>query len=252
MSRRTSRLTASAALAVLTLTVTACGSAEPTATAEERAATTSAAPEPAGPVVAEASVPVLPSGGTVADAIAELGDDAVRAGYDEMVAVATQNFDPDTFIADGNNTVDDLAPVLARVSPETVGELRAAAQGCLDAVREDCLSTWALAWFDVGTSATPYTFMPDGSFVVEQSVSDPDAWIEDGAEPRLVVRFTHTAKARVMDAGAPMGMLMVRELTYALIPAPEGSGHRWLIDGMSFDLDASDTVDPFTFEETAA
>jgi hypothetical protein len=184
----------------------------------------SAARTAAAPSVSVASVATPPRDPVATEAF---GATSVRTAYDEMVELATSDaWDPSFFAWTGHNTADLL-------TPDT--------QSCRDVA--------GLAWFDMGAPEEQLTYHPDGSFVTEQSVTEPLVWVEDGGPERLVIAFRHDSRVELLSNGDPVVFHMGRDLTYALVAAPQGTRHRWLIDG--YDVQISDLVptDPGTGTE---
>jgi hypothetical protein len=236
---------------LLALAATACGSSEPSATAEASASTSAQpTPEPQGPRIAGAAVAEFPDDLFSRDAGATFGEDAVRAAYDEMVEFATTlSFDPDYFLDDGDNTLADLEPVVARFTPEKAEGVRTHAQNCL--MGNDCEQFWKLAYADLGSSEQPYAFMPDDTFVVQQAITAPEVFIPEGPGGEIVVTFTHEAEVHVLVGGAPHRLGMTRAAEYSLVPAPEVSDHRWSITTVYARFDGSD-IAPLAADQPAA
>jgi hypothetical protein len=137
--------------------------------------------------------------------------------------------------------------VLAPLAPEHVEQVRHAAQDCLKAVSKGCYDTWTLAFFDIGLGEDKNTYMDDGSFVIEQSITDPRVYVDDTNSNRLGVEFHHSAKVRVVRNGTPIGLLMERSLVYGLVRAPTGGADQWVVDSASAEFEGSAEADPFTF-----
>ena len=228
MSRRPSRLVACTPLAVMVLTLTACGSGEPPATA---AAPTTAEPAvaevtpeaPAGPTITEPTVAPLQIDGSVFNLY---GQEMVETAYDEVVELATDlAFNPDSFFRDGNNSSADLAPVLERLVPGQAEFLRGKADACVSGDSDACGSVMGIVFFDFGTDEQPYTYRDDLDFVSEQSVTNPTAVgvIPDLGTSYLELSFDHTATVRFMINSTPAVVTMTRHLTFNLEPTPSVS-----------------------------
>src|SRR5215218_8784477 len=135
MSPATRALTAALGPA-LVLALTACGGDDtPRAAAQSPSATTSAEPAaevPAGPKVAEPTVAPLQIDDSASDVYG--GQEMVETAYGEVVDLVTDlGLDPDFYLLDGDNTADDLAPLMARLTSEQAAFLRTQADGCLAA-----------------------------------------------------------------------------------------------------------------------
>jgi hypothetical protein len=207
----------------------------------------SAARTAAAPSVSVASVATPPRDPVATEAF---GATSVRTAYDEMVELATSDaWDPSFFAWTGHNTADLLTPIYARLTPELAAEVRQDAVRCLEADTQSCRDVAGLAWFDMGAPEEQLTYHPDGSFVTEQSVTEPLVWVEDGGPERLVIAFRHDSRVELLSNGDPVVFHMGRDLTYALVAAPQSTRHRWLIDG--YDVQISDLVptDPGTGTE---
>jgi hypothetical protein len=240
MSRRPSRLAACTPLAVMVLTLTACGSSEPPATA--------AAPTTAEPAVAEAT-PQAPARPTIAeptvaplqidDSVFNLygSQEMVETAYGEVIELATDlAFNPDYFFRDGNNSSADLAPVLERLVPEQAEFLRGKADACVNSDSDACGSVIGIVFFDFGTDEQRYTYRDDLEFVTQQSVTNPKAVgvVPDLGTSYLEVSFDHTSTVRFMISSTPAVVTMTRHLTFNLDPTP-GASTRWRISNWHMD-----------------
>jgi hypothetical protein len=172
----------------------------------------------------------------------------VETAYGEVVDLVTDlGLDPDFYLLDGDNTADDLAPIMARLTSEQAAFLRTQADGCLAADEQSCANVYGLALFDMGTSEQPYTYRDDTEFVTEQSISDPKAVgvIPDLGTSHLEVSFDHTFTARFMSGGTPVVSTVTRHLTYDLGPSG-GASTKWLISNWHMEVTRADLEDETT------
>ena len=273
MSRHLRRLAACTAAAVVTLTVAACGG-EGAATVvsapsgldartADLAATTDgavASPEPAAaapaatarPRVAAPDVAPLDVDESV---LRQYGDpQPAETAYRELVELSSRYAtDPRYFFRDGDNSPDDLAPVLAHLTPELAATAQDDADGCLALDPESCTDLVGIAWFDNGTPERPYTFRDDLEFIPEQSITDARAVAaapEDGAA-HLKVSFDHTVHVRFLIAGTPARVTLTRTVAYDLVPAPGTGPGTWQIADWTVDAMSDDLVDDVTGQPIA-
>ena len=236
----------SAILTGALLAATACsaapndsGNPDPTVAAE------TTAPVAVDPVIKPAIVTdmrVDPS------AVAPFAEADAESAYAEVVEMITQDgFDPTFFAWTPTNTADALAPIYARLTPELATYLRKRAETCRTADAQACRDVMGLAYFDVGSPEWRFSFLPDGTYVTDQRVSQSQAWSGNG---QLGIKFTHRADIHMLlNEDRHVVLDAVRDVTYGLVPAPEGSEHDWLIASWTGQLVRQDVKDPITGEK---
>jgi hypothetical protein len=229
MSSTTRGLVAALALATMCITAGCGGTGSPGTSPQATSAAETSESQPVSPVVAEPTVAPAP---TDSDAASLYGQDGIDSAYAEIVELATVlSFDPAYFFNDGDNTPESLAPVIERLVPEQRDYFRGEAQRCLDGVNEGCGNVIGLTYFDLGSDTVPYRAMPDGTFVVEQSLRNPTVALDEWNDGGTVLTFTfeHVAEVRLTMGDQPAAVTMTRTETYNLVPATGVHTTSWQI-----------------------
>ena len=246
----------------VSLTLAACGSSGPRATAPEEPAasstgavvdTTPAAPVAVPPRVAPASVAPAP---TEESSVRLFGQDGVDSAYAELVELATVlSFNPEWTLHDVDNQVSDLDPVLAgRYHQNQADYIRAQAEACGGADDDACADVVAQVYYDMALSAeddSALAYRPDGEFVTEQAVTNPTVTTNniEGTDG-LHVEFDHTATLRFLSHGAPVTATLARHVSYDLWQAPAGNAAPWWIVNWGIDYHG-EVVDEATGQQLA-
>jgi hypothetical protein len=165
-----------------------------------------------------------------AEAVEEFGRERVQQGYAEAVWFAgATTFAAQTLLPGPWQNQGAFTRHTGRMTTEMATLARTTVEDCWDGDREACGIVYA--WRVYLTEESDYALQPEGLFVVHHvidraSVSVDRSW----AEPRLAVRFEQRGDLRVRMDGEDVLIPIVKDATYLLVPAPEGTGHAWQIE----------------------
>jgi hypothetical protein len=213
----------------LALTLSACGGGTEQAVSD--AGETASAP--ATSVVDDRiQAPAVAPGNFSGEAVEVFGQDRVNAGYEETVDYATAiTFDEDLLPVREGRTAADFEAATGRMTPSAAEGLRETIRRAVAGDEEAQSSLEGVVFYDLGGDGV--TYHASGPIVVNRGITNPSVAVDrsTGSE-RLQVTFDESGDLRVLVTGSPSTVTMYKTTTYWLTPAPEGSGHTWLIDGI--------------------
>lgn len=228
-------------LVVLTaLALVGCGSAaEPSRPPVAATATATATADPAiDDRIRDAEVV---RGAFAGDAVERFGQDEVDAGYAEMAEfMSEQTFNEDLIGARVDSlSAEDFEGLTDRMTPTMTEGYRQAVTRALDGDEETAGTVQAITYY--GFTSDTVEFASDGPLVVNHRITNPKVGVDTSTGPtRLAVSFQHSGDIRVTSEGAAQVVPVEKSVTFWLVPTPDGSDHRWQIDGFSGNWEMGD------------
>jgi hypothetical protein len=166
----------------------------------------------------------------------------VAQGYAEAVWFATATtFAAQTLLPGPWQNPGAFTRHTSRMTAGMTGVTRTTVEDCWDGDLEACGTVYA--WRVYLGEHDRYELQADGPFVVEHGISGARVWVDRRQEePRLAVRFQHRGDLRVRMDGEDVLAPLVKDATYVLVPAPEGTNHAWQIDWIDASVEELDAV----------
>ena len=220
---------------------------------------TSACGPPQGPATADATAPfpgvedaVRPSEGRVEPPTVErmnfragqptavFGRREVAQGYAEAVwFAAATTFATRTMVPGPSWTATAFLRHTDRMTDEWATTHRETVDDCFAGDSAACgtMDLTSYYWLD----HDGYRLQRSGPLVVDHEIHEAGVWVTRWeGEDQLAVRFEQRGGIRVRKKGEDYVIPLIKDATYWLAPAPEGTDHGWQVDG----VDASYVVRP--------
>jgi len=164
-------------------------------------------------------------------AVAVFGRRQVAQGYGEAVWFATATtFALQTMVPGYGRGPGHFKRHTGRMTAAMAHRTDEVVDECFDAGDRaacDLVYRWRLYWND----AEKYRLQDQGPLVVDHGIREAAVWVDQlGDQPRLAVRFEQAAKVRVHRGDEDLLLPVVKDATYWLVPAPEGTNYNWQID----------------------
>jgi hypothetical protein len=167
------------------------------------------------------------------EAVTAFGQDKVQAGYKEMAAFTSQqSFERKLLQSKPAYTADDFAAIRAQMTDRMRSDWDPTVAQAIAGDKQAKNTVRAVAYYDL--TGGGYELATSGPPVVNESITSPTVSVDTNANgvKRLVVSFTHHGELRYTNNGTPVRIAFDKTATYRLVPAPAGSAHVWLIDGV--------------------
>jgi len=232
---------ATAVLAAVVVATAGCGQSEPSVTAGppvpglERAVHQSQGKVPA-PTVERLDL----RGG---EAMEVFGRRQVAQGYAEAVWFASATtFAAQTLLPGTWQNPGAFTRHTSRMTAGMTELTRTTVEDCWDGDTEACGIVYAWRFY-VSQDEQRYELQPEGPLVVDHVISGSRVWVDRRSdEPRLAVRFEQRGDLRVRMDGEDVFLPLVKDATYLLVPAPEGTNYTWQIDWIEASTTELDSV----------
>jgi hypothetical protein len=176
------------------------------------------------------------------EAVEVFGRRRVEQGYAEAVWFASATtFAAQTLLPGPWQNRGAFTRHTSRMTTGMAALTRTTVEDCWQGDTEACGIVYSWRVY-VSEDEKRYDPQPEGPFVVDHVISGATVRVDRRAdEPRLAVRFEQRGDLRVRMDGEDVLLPLVKEATYLLVPAPEGSNSTWQIDwieGSTTELDA--------------
>ena len=116
----------------------------------------------------------------------------------------------------------------SRMTADMAKETRTTVEACWDVDPDACdlLHSWRFYLVEDDR----YELQAEGPFVVNHVIHEAGVWVDRTEdEPHLAVRFEQRGDLRVRMDGEDVLVPLVKDATYGLVPAPEGTTYAWQI-----------------------
>jgi hypothetical protein len=163
------------------------------------------------------------------------GRRAVAQGYAEAVwFAAATTFAAQTLLPGPWQNEGAFTRHSSRMTADMARENQETVRDCFDGNVDACDLMYAWRFNYVEDDA--YQLRTRGPVLVHHVIHEAGVWVDrSSGEPQLAVRFEQRGDLRVRQDGENVLVPLVKDATYWLVPAPEGTSYSWQID----DIDVS-------------